>query len=183
MKYCSTCGNKITATVPEGDDRERYVCTACGAIFYDNPKLVVGCIPVWEDKILLCRRAIEPRSGFWTLPAGFMENGETMAQGAIRETYEEANAVVLIRQPYRFYDIPHIHQVYGFFLADLSSREYSPGAESLEVALLREDQIPWNELAFPVMTDLLESYFSDVKSGGFNVEVSNRYVYSEMLHT
>lgn len=181
MKFCSACGAKVELRVPEMDDRERFVCVECETIYYQNPKMVVGCLPIWQDKVLLCKRAIEPRRGYWTLPAGFMENGETMAQGAARETFEEAQAVVTIGQAFRFYDIPHIHQMYGFFLASLDKPEFSSGPESLDVGLFSQDEIPWDELAFPVMTDLLESYFAERKSGEFTIQVSDRYVFKNTL--
>ncbi|MEW8208657.1 MAG: NUDIX hydrolase [Candidatus Thiodiazotropha taylori] len=134
MNFCSQCGAKVEVKVPDGDNRPRHVCDSCSTIHYQNPKIVVGCIPVWEDQILLCRRAIEPRYGLWTLPAGFMENGETSQQGAARETLEEATARVDVEGLYGLYNLPHINQVYLIFRSRLLDLEFAAGTESLEVA-------------------------------------------------
>jgi len=165
MNFCSHCGQPVTLRIPDGDTLPRHVCDACGTIHYQNPKIVTGCIPEWEDRLLLCRRAIEPRRGLWTLPAGFMENGETTAEGAARETLEEALARVEIDRLYALFNIPHINQVYLMFRARLLDLEFAPGPESLEVALFREDEIPWQELAFPVVKETLERYFRDRAHG------------------
>jgi len=166
MKYCSSCGGILELRVPPGDSRERHVCTRCGEIHYQNPKLVTGCIPEHEDgRILLCRRAIEPRHGLWTLPAGFMENGESCQEGAARETLEEANARVEILQLYTTFNLPHIDQVYLLFRGRLADARFSPGEESLEVALFREEEIPWEELAFAVVRETLRLYFEDRRRG------------------
>jgi ADP-ribose pyrophosphatase YjhB (NUDIX family) len=167
MNYCSECGKQVTVAVPEGDNMPRHVCNACGTIHYQNPKIVVGTIAEWEDRILLCKRAIEPRYGLWTLPAGFMENGETVQQGAARETLEEAQAKVRVGRLYTLFNLPHINQVYMLFRAELESLDFGPGAESLEVELLREDQIPWAEIAFPVIGESLRLYYSDRAAGHF----------------
>jgi len=142
MKFCSNCGAPVTSRIPPGDTLPRHVCDACHAIHYQNPRMVVGCIPEWDDRILLCRRAIEPRHGLWTVPAGYMENGETTFAGAQRETLEEANARVEIGPLYALYNIPHINQVYILFRARLLDTDVSPGAETLEVRLLAEAEIP-----------------------------------------
>ncbi|WP_171165706.1 NUDIX hydrolase [Usitatibacter palustris] len=167
MFFCNRCGANASQRIPEGDNRERAVCDACGTIQYLNPKIVVGCLPVWEDKILLCKRAIEPRRGLWTLPGGFMENGETAAEGAAREAMEEANARVEITDLYTVYSIPHISQVYMMFRARLLDRDVSPGIESLEVKLVTEDEIPWDELAFTMARRTLKHYLEDRKTGNF----------------
>jgi ADP-ribose pyrophosphatase YjhB (NUDIX family) len=161
MKFCSTCGATVTRKVPEGDSLPRYVCDACATIHYQNPRMIVGCLPVWEDQILLCKRAIEPRHGLWTLPAGFMENGETLAAGAARETLEEANARVEIGTLYAVYNVPHVNQVYLLFLAKLLDLNFSSGAESLETRLFREDEIPWDQIAFATVRNTLTHYFAD----------------------
>ncbi len=171
MKYCSDCGNTVISTVPEGDDRLRFVCSACDTIHYQNPRVVVGCLPVAGDQVLLCRRAIEPRYGYWTIPAGFMENGESMMEGALRETREEAAAKVRNVELYRLFDIPHINQVYVFYRGDLDG-EFGIGPESLESRLFREDEIPWSELSFPVVTDVLTDYFSDRREDHYPVRCS-----------
>lgn len=167
MKYCSHCGAPVTHRIPSGDNRHRYVCDACGTIHYENPRMVVGCLPVWQDKVLLCRRAIEPRLGLWTLPAGFMENGETTAEGAMRETLEEAGARVEIDSLYTLVNIPDIDQVYLLFLARLLDLDFAPGEESLEVGLFAEADIPWDLLAFRTVQKTLEHYFEDRRTGAF----------------
>jgi ADP-ribose pyrophosphatase YjhB (NUDIX family) len=173
MKYCSSCGNSVARRVPNGDNRERFVCDACGTIHYQNPKIVTGCLPVYRDQVLLCRRAIAPRSGLWTLPAGFLENGETSTQGAIRETLEEACANVAIEGLYTVFNLPHISQVYMFFRAELLDLDFRPGWESTDVRLFHEHEIPWNDLAFPVIVDTLRHYFADRSSGVFPVRVGD----------
>jgi ADP-ribose pyrophosphatase YjhB (NUDIX family) len=167
MNYCSHCGEPVQVRVPEGDNMPRHVCDACGTVHYMNPKVVVGCIPEWEDRILMCKRAIEPRYGFWTLPAGFMENGETVQQGAARETMEEAHAAVEVGGLYALFNLPHINQVYMLFRAQMQRPEFGPGSESLEVELLREDQIPWDEIAFPVIGETLKLYYRDRAEGRY----------------
>lgn len=165
MKYCSHCSATVEFIIPQGDSLPRYVCTQCNIIHYQNPKMVVGCIPEWEDKILLCRRAIEPRLGWWTLPAGFMENNETLAQAAARETLEEANARVEIGDLYAVYSLPHISQVYFLFRARLLDLDFKPGIESLDVKLMSEHEIPWQEMAFRVIHDPLQQYFKERRQG------------------
>ena len=167
LTHCNNCGTLLESRVPPGDGRERMVCPNCGTIHYENPKLVVGCIPLWEDKILLCKRAIEPRYGYWTLPAGFMENGETTAHGAARETLEEAGAEVKDLAPYTLIDVPYVHQVHLFFRAELVSPDFSPGEESLDVRLFKEDEIPWDELAFYTVIETLRHFVADRKAGRF----------------
>lgn len=161
MKFCSQCGANVSLRVPSGDSRPRFVCDQCQTVHYQNPRIVAGCLPVWEGRILLCRRAIQPRQGFWTLPAGFMENGETLEQAAARETLEEANARVHGLQLYTVFDLPHISQVYIFFRAELADLDFSAGEESLEVQLFEESDIPWGELAFPTVGRTLEYFLAD----------------------
>jgi len=167
VNYCSMCGEKVQLLIPEGDNRHRYVCTCCQTIPYQNPKVVTGSIPEWNDKILLCKRAIEPRYGLWTLPAGFMENSETNIEGAARESAEEANARLENMRLFCVFSIAHINQVYTMYRADLVDGEASPGSESLEVALFNEDEIPWREIAFQVIAETLRLYFRDKKAGEF----------------
>lgn len=171
MNFCSVCASPVVHRVPPDDDRPRHVCDACGVVHYQNPKIVTGCIPIWEDKVLLCKRAIEPRLGWWTVPAGFMENGETTAQGAARETLEEAQAEVEIERLHCYLDIPRINQVYVIFLGRLTSPQFSPGFESLATELLPEDDIPWSELAFPSIAFALERYFEDLRNGNTSVHM------------
>jgi ADP-ribose pyrophosphatase YjhB (NUDIX family) len=167
IKFCNSCGSAVSERVPEGDNFPRAVCDACGTIHYQNPKIVVGCLPAYGDRILICKRAIEPRYGLWTLPAGFMENGESASQGAAREALEEANARVEIEDLYTVYSIPHISQVYMMFRARLLDTDFSAGAESLEVKLVTENEIPWNQLAFAMVRRTLEHYLEDRKRGIF----------------
>ena len=167
IKYCSHCGSDVVHKVPEGDSLVRAVCERCGHIQYQNPKIVVGCLPVYGERILMCKRAIEPRYGLWTLPAGFMEMNETAAEGAAREAMEEANARVEIEDLYTVYSIPHISQVYMMFLAKLVDPDVSPGVESLEVKLVTEAEIPWDELAFAMVRLTLRHYLEDRKTGIF----------------
>ncbi len=167
LNYCSVCGLATETRVPDGDNRMRAVCSGCSTIHYQNPKVVVGCLPVWEDRILICKRAIEPRLGLWTLPAGFMENGESTAEGAMREAVEEANARVEITQLYTTYSIPSISQVYIMFLARLLDPDVSAGPESLEVKLVTEDEIPWDSLAFVMVKRTLRHFLEDRRAGVF----------------
>ena len=173
MKFCSTCGSsEIALRVPDGDHLPRYICPACGTIHYQNPNVVVGSLPEWEGRVLLCRRAIEPRHGLWTLPAGFLENGETIVAGAMRETLEEAHARVEIADLYTMISLPYINQIYVMFRARLVDLDFSAGPESLEVRLFGEDEIPWEQLAFRTITRTLRNYFLDRKLGAFPVRVS-----------
>ncbi len=167
MKFCSNCGSAVALRIPAGDTLPRHVCDVCDTIHYQNPKMIVGCIAEWEHRILLCRRAIEPRHGLWTVPAGFMENGETTAQGAARETLEEAHARVEIGPLYAMYNIPHINQVYILFRARLLDLDFSAGAESLEVRLFDETEVPWEQLAFATVRNTLTHYYADRKSGEY----------------
>jgi ADP-ribose pyrophosphatase YjhB (NUDIX family) len=173
MKFCSECAHPVSLAIPEGDNRPRYVCPQCHTIHYQNPKLVVGSIPVWEQdgklQVLLCKRAIEPRYGYWTLPAGFMENEETTEQAAVRETEEEAGADVELGNLFTLLNVAHVHQVHLFYLARLRTLDFAPGEESLDVQLFTQDEIPWDDLAFPTVRHTLELFFADrvkVREGG-----------------
>lgn len=170
MRFCSHCGHSdLQFSIPEGDNRPRYWCNNCQTIHYQNPKIVVGAVPVWEGKVLLCKRDIEPRKGYWTLPAGFMENGETLQEGAARETWEEACATVAIDDLYTVFNLPHINQVYVFFLGHIEDGKYGVGEESSDANLFSLDEIPWDELAFPTIGRTLRFYIEDLKSGNFPV--------------
>ncbi len=173
MNFCSACGASVTFRIPAGDTLPRYVCDQCETVHYENPKVVVGCIPEWGDRILLCKRAIEPRLGFWTLPAGFLENGETAAAGAVRETLEEAEARVDIGPLYTFYNLPHINQIYLMFRGRLLDLNFGPGSESLEVRLFREDEIPWQEIAFRTVGETLKHFFADRARGQFEFHLGD----------
>lgn len=167
MKFCNSCSAAVTLQIPEGDNRPRYVCSECHEIHYQNPRIVAGCLPVYDNRILLCKRAIEPRYGYWTLPAGFMENGESCEEGAARETLEEACANVTNLRLYTLFSLPHIDQVHLFYLADMTDGKFSPGSESLMTELLSEEQIPWDELAFPTIGKTLRYFYQDRKNGHF----------------
>jgi ADP-ribose pyrophosphatase YjhB (NUDIX family) len=166
MNFCSQCGSRVELRVPPGDHLPRYVCDACGTIHYENPKLVVGCVPEYQGQLLICRRAIEPRLGFWTVPAGFMENGETLQQAAARECYEEALAKVQIGSLLTLVHVLPARQVHVFFRAQLPEPTYGPGPESLEVKLVDLDAIPWTDLAFPSTEETLRLYLEDRAAGG-----------------
>jgi ADP-ribose pyrophosphatase YjhB (NUDIX family) len=172
IRHCTQCGSDaLVERIPEGDDHLRQVCDACGHIHYVNPKIVVGALPVWQDKVLLCKRAIEPRYGYWTLPAGFMEEGETLEAGATRETMEEAGASIALDGLYTVISLPEISQVYMLFRARLIDGTFQGGRESLEVALFDEADIPWDALAFPTITLTLRHFFADRQQSLFPTRV------------
>jgi ADP-ribose pyrophosphatase YjhB (NUDIX family) len=171
MNFCSQCGARVSVRIPPGESLPRHVCDACSTIHYQNPKIIVGCIPEWEGHVLLCRRAIEPRYGLWTVPAGFMENGETTAAGAARETLEEANARVEVGELFTLWNIPHISQVYILFRARLLDLDFHAGAETLETRLFGELDIPWNDIAFATVRNTLTHYFNDQRKGRFDFHI------------
>ena len=173
VKFCSTCGASVSQKIPPGDNVLRYVCEHCQAIHYHNPKIVAGCIPEWENQILLCRRAIEPRLGLWTFPAGFMEIGESTEQAAVRETKEEAQADVAISALYAVLSLPHIGQVYLVFRGRMLAPRYEAGSESLEVRLFSLSAIPWDDMAFPVVRDALRRYADDALRGRFQLHLAS----------
>ncbi len=173
VRFCSHCGSaRLAFRVPEGDSLPRHVCPDCGTIHYSNPKVVVGCLPVWEDRVLLCRRAIEPRFGLWTLPAGFLEDHETLEAGAARETLEEAGARVTLQHLYVVISIVHVSQVFAIFRATLDDLGFAPGTESLEVRLFREEEIPWETLAFRTISRSLRNFFLDRRDGAYPLHLS-----------
>ncbi len=167
MKFCANCGSPVARRVPPGDSLPRWVCDACGEIHYENPKLVVGTVPEHGGRLLLCRRAIEPRYGYWTLPAGFMENDESTGQAALRETLEEAGTAVQLGAPFTLLSIPRVNQVHLFYLARLEVLDFKPGEETLEVALFDEAGIPWREIAFRTVATTLRHWFADRGRGAF----------------
>ncbi len=167
--FCSVCGHAIAHRVPPGDNRPRACCDACGAIHYVNPRMVVGTVPVWGEQVLLCRRAIEPRRNYWTLPGGFLEVGETVGAGAARETDEEAGARIALGPLFTMLDVLHVHQVHAFFRATLLDTDFAPGEESLEVKLFDEAGIPWDELAFRTVSITLRHFFEDRARGRFEL--------------
>jgi ADP-ribose pyrophosphatase YjhB (NUDIX family) len=173
MRFCPHCGGPVEFRIPQGDNRERHVCPACGAVHYQNPKIVAGCIPEWQGRILLCRRAIEPRHGLWTLPAGFMENDETAIEAAMRETLEEANARVEVVELHTLLSLPHANQVYMMFRARMLDGGFGVSEESLEVQLFDEAGIPWDRIAFPTIVHTLRFYYDDRRRGDFRLHVGD----------
>jgi ADP-ribose pyrophosphatase YjhB (NUDIX family) len=173
MKFCANCGAPVVQRVPPGDTLTRWVCDHCGEIHYQNPKLVIGTVPEHEGKLLLCRRAIEPRYGYWTLPAGFMENDETTAQAALRETLEEAGAAVELQEPYTLISVPRVNQVHLFYRARLQSLDYKPGEETLEIALVEEAKIPWQDIAFRTVAFTLKHWFEDRSRGNYQFHAAD----------
>ncbi|QDZ27021.1 NUDIX hydrolase [Noviherbaspirillum sp. UKPF54] len=166
MKFCSECAHPVSQLIPPDDNRPRYVCGQCGTIHYQNPKMVIGSIPVWDHegdtRVLLCKRAIEPRYGYWTLPAGFMENEETTTEAALRETQEEAGAHIELHELFSLLNVPHVHQVHMFYRATLLDLDFAAGTESLDVKLFSESEIPWKEIAFPTVAYTLKFFFTDL---------------------
>lgn len=173
INFCSSCGAEMEERIPEDDDHMRAVCTRCSHIHYENPKVVVGCIPVQGDRILMCRRNIEPRKGKWTLPAGFLENGESVQDGAVRETLEETRAEVDIVGPYRMFNIVFVHQIYLMFLADLKDQAFGPTKESSEVRLFSAHEIPWDDIAFEVIRQTLKDFLADRKNRSYPFEIKD----------
>jgi len=167
--YCSQCGGQLTRMIPPDDNRVRDVCTHCGAVHYQNPRNVVGVVPIWRDSVLLCRRAIAPRHGKWTLPAGFMELGETTEQGALRETREEAGVQIRLQSLYTVLNVAHVDQVHFFYLAQVLSPELNPGPETLEARFFALSDIPWKDLAFRTVSTTLRHYVQDHQTGVFSV--------------
>lgn len=172
MNYCSNCGtDELKKEVPSGDNRLRIVCGKCGTVHYQNPKIIAGCLPIWDGKVLLCRRAIEPRKGYWNLPAGFMEIQETPEQGAAREVWEEAMAKVENLTLHNIFTMKKFHHVYVQFLGDLVNGEFGVGEESLESKLFGEEEIPWDEIAFSSSVFALKKYFEDRRNGAKQVHL------------
>jgi ADP-ribose pyrophosphatase YjhB (NUDIX family) len=173
IKHCRVCGAATRYRIPADDNRERAVCTACGEVHYENPLTVVGTVPVWGEQVLLCRRNIEPRHGFWTLPAGFMELGETTAEGAVRETVEEAGARIELQGLYTLINVVRVGQVHLFYRARLQDTHFDPGPETIEAKLFHEHEIPWDELAFRTVRETLQRYFADRGTGRFELHVAD----------
>ena len=173
IQHCRACGGTARYEVPSDDNRERAVCTDCGTIHYENPLNVVGTVPVWEDRVLLCRRNIEPRRGLWTLPAGFLELGETTVEGALRETVEEAGADVEMGPLFTLLNVVRVGQIHLFYLASMRRPEFVPGPETIEARLFRESDIPWEEIAFRTTRETLLRYFEDRQKGLFGVHCAD----------
>jgi ADP-ribose pyrophosphatase YjhB (NUDIX family) len=173
IQHCRECGTRVQYVIPADDNRERAVCPACATVHYENPLNVVGTVPVWQDQVLLCRRNIEPRRGLWTLPAGFMEMGESTAEGARRETIEEAGASFELQGLYTVMNVLSVGQVHLYYRARLLSTEFDPGPETIEARLFREDEIPWDELAFRTVRLTLQHYFQDRRDGRYDVHCAD----------
>jgi ADP-ribose pyrophosphatase YjhB (NUDIX family) len=167
IKHCRACGGAVVYETPAGDNRDRATCTVCHAIHYENPLNVVGTLPVWEDRVLLCRRNIEPRRGLWTLPAGFMELGESTVEGALRETIEEAGARIEMQELFTLLNVVRVGQVHLFYRARLLDTDFAPGPETIEAQLFGEDEVPWDEIAFRTTKRTLELFFADRRAGSF----------------
>jgi ADP-ribose pyrophosphatase YjhB (NUDIX family) len=169
IKHCRECGSPVDYRIPADDNRERATCRACEMVHYENPLNVVGTLPVWQDQVLLCRRNIEPRRGLWTLPAGFMELGETTSEGAVRETAEEAGAHIELLPLFTVINVVPAGQVHFFYRATLLDNQFDPGPETIEVGLFRQSEIPWEELAFRTVKLTLQHYFEDARRGQFGM--------------
>ena len=181
MNFCSNCGHKISFGNIPNDTIPRFHCENCQMIHYQNPNIVTGCLPIWEDKVLLCRRAIEPRKGFWNVPGGYLENGETVEEGAMREVWEEALAKVEITSLHLIYDIPQINQVYMHFLGNLIDGKFGIGEESTEVKLFDEAEIPWDDIAFSSSKQTLKLYFESRRTGNFKTHRDKLIIKKEFL--
>ena len=173
IKHCRACGSLIAYRIPSDDNRERAVCNDCGTVHYENPLNVVGTVPVWEDRVLLCKRNIEPRYGMWTLPAGFMEVGETTEAGALRETDEEAGARIELQGLFTLLNVVPVAQVHFFYLARLLDTHFNPGPETIEARLFLEGEVPWEQLAFRTVRETLHRYFEDRRRGRFEVHFAD----------
>jgi ADP-ribose pyrophosphatase YjhB (NUDIX family) len=173
IRFCRACGTGVEYRVPADDNRERAVCPACGTVHYENPLNVVGTVPVWGEQVLLCKRAIEPRYGLWTLPAGFLELGETSAQGAVRETLEESGAQIELGALFSVLDVVRVGQVHLFYLATMTSPALDPGSETLEARLFREDEIPWEQIAFRTVRETLRFFFEDRRRARFTLHCAD----------
>jgi ADP-ribose pyrophosphatase YjhB (NUDIX family) len=172
IKHCKNCGTAVVYRLPDdGDTKQRAVCPVCHTVHYENPLNVVGTIPVWGEQVLLCKRAIEPRYGKWTLPAGFMELNETVSEGAARETVEEAGALFEMGAFFSLVNIPSVGQVHLFYRAKLLSDQFDPGSETIEARLFTEDEIPWNEIAFKTVAETLKRFFADRRLGHYGIHV------------
>lgn len=169
INYCTQCANPLARIIPPDDNRVRDVCLQCGSVHYQNPRNVVGVVPIWGDKILLCKRAIEPRYNTWTLPAGFMELKESTAEGAMREADEEAGAHLELGELFTVIDVPEAGQVHLYYLATVTSPELNPGPESLDAKFFALDEIPWDNLSFKTVSTTIEHYLADRQKGRFSV--------------
>ena len=173
FKHCKACGGPVEYRVPADDNRDRATCTLCGHVHYENPLNVVGTVPAWGDEVLLCRRNIEPRYGLWTLPAGFMELGETVAEGAVRETIEEAGARIELEGLYAVLNVVRVGQVHLFYRARLLDTDFAPDPETIEAQLFSEERVPWDQIAFRTVRETLRRYFDDRRRGIFGLHCAD----------
>ena len=173
IRFCRACGTAVRYVVPADDNRERAVCPACANVHYENPLNVVGTVPVWGDQVLLCKRAIEPQYGLWTLPAGFLELGETTAQGALRETDEEAGAQIELGPLFSVLNVARVGQLHLFYLATMTSPALNPGSETLEARLFLEDEVPWDAIAFRTVRETLRYFFADRRRAQFGIHCAD----------
>jgi len=173
IRHCRACGTMVEYRIPADDNRERAVCPACGTIHYENPLNVVGTVPVWGERVLLCKRAIEPRLGLWTLPAGFLELGESTAEGALRETLEESGAEVELGPLFSVLNVVRVGQVHLFYRARMTSPHLDPGSETLEARLFDEDEVPWEQIAFRTVRETLLAFFADRRRGQFGLHTAD----------
>jgi ADP-ribose pyrophosphatase YjhB (NUDIX family) len=171
IKHCRVCGSRVEYRTPDDDTRDRAICTACGEIHYENPINVVGTLPVWGEQVLLCRRNIEPRRGFWTLPGGFLELGESTSEGALRETDEEAGARIELQGLFSVLNVVRAGQLHLFYRARLHDIRFAPGPETIEAQLFLEEDIPWDEIAFRTVRETLRCFFEDRRHGHFGIHV------------
>lgn len=171
--HCRACGTRVSYRVPADDNRERAICPACATVHYENPLAVVGTVPVWGSQVLLCRRNIEPRFGYWTLPGGFLELGETTEQGAVRETTEEAGAAIELQSLYTLLNVVRVGQVHLYYRARLLSPRFEPGPETIEAQLFEEDEVPWDDLAFETVRTTLRCFFEDRRQDHFSVHCAD----------
>lgn len=173
MKYCSNCASEVTFRAIEGDHLPRFVCDNCGEIHYQNPRVIVGCLPVWKGEIMLCRRGIQPQYGFWNIPGGFMENNETVEEGALREAKEEAGISANIKSLLSVFTVPYINQVHIHFLVELTEPTWHLTTETTEIQFFNEANFPWAEIAFPSNIFTLKTFFANQKSGDWNVKIGS----------
>jgi ADP-ribose pyrophosphatase YjhB (NUDIX family) len=173
IRFCRACGHAVEYRIPADDNRDRAVCPACSTVHYENPLNVVGTVPVWDDRVLLCKRAIEPRYGLWTLPAGFLELGETTSEGAVRETIEESGARIDLGPLFSVLNVVRVGQVHLFYLATMTAPSLDPGSETLEARLFLEDEVPWDEIAFRTVRETLLAFFAGRRGGHFGLHCAD----------
>jgi ADP-ribose pyrophosphatase YjhB (NUDIX family) len=173
MKFCSNCAYPISFNLVEGEHIPRFHCTSCGVIHYVNPKIIVGCLPIWEDKVMLCKRGIEPQYGLWNIPGGFMENEETTEEGAVREMFEETKGAVNVIGLHTVFNVVPVNQVHLHFLVEMKDLNFSLTPESIDIQLFKEEDIPWQDIAFASTKFALRKYFEDRKNNTRNTHTGS----------